>query len=211
MIDDEIRKAIYSPTVSTTLNHLTKFQDYHCQNFKGKYKRYEDMKPISNYEDMKPISNQPGKIHATTKTHQFHSLKNITIQNLKFHPIISQIGSYTYNAAKVLSDYVKTLCQNQYKINDTQSIASQIKKQPPLDEDEECASYDVDSSFINIPVQETFDYIIHQIYTDKKLPHICSKTIFRRLLLKMPTECSFQLKQKLCKQQRVVLWEVHCQ
>ena len=89
------------------------------------------------YDDMSPISNQSGKICATTTTRKFDSLENITIQNLKFHPIISQIGSYTYNAAKVLTDYLRPLCQTEYKINDTQSIASQIKKQTPLDEDEE--------------------------------------------------------------------------
>ena len=96
--------------------------------------------------------------------------------------------------------YLKPLCQNEYKINDTQSFASQIKEQPPLNENEEYVSYDVDSLFTNIPVQETIDHIIHQIYTEKKLPQICSKTIFRRLLLKVITECSFQLKQKLYKQ-----------
>ena len=58
----------------------------------------------------------------------------------------------------------------------------------------------MDSLFTNIPVQETIDYIIDQIYTEKKLPHICTKTIFRRLLLKVTTECSLQLKQKLYKQ-----------
>ena len=58
----------------------------------------------------------------------------------------------------------------------------------------------MDSLFTNIPMQETIDYIIGQIYTEKKLPQICSKTIFRRLFLKVTTECSFQLKQKLYKQ-----------
>ena len=48
----------------------------------------------------------------------------------------------------------------------------------------------VDSLFINIPVQETIDF-----------SQICSKTIFRRLLIKVTTECSFQLKQKLCKKE----------
>ena len=58
----------------------------------------------------------------------------------------------------------------------------------------------MDYLFINIPVQESIDYIIHQIYTEKKLLQICSKAIFRRLLLKVTTECSFQVKQKLYKQ-----------
>ena len=58
----------------------------------------------------------------------------------------------------------------------------------------------MDFLFTNIPVQESIDYIIHQIYTEKKLLQICSKGIFRRLLLKVTTECSFQVKQKLYKQ-----------
>ena len=106
---------------------------------------------------MKPISNQPGKIYATAKTHKFDSLENITIQNLKFRPIIFQIGTYIYNAAKVLSNYLKPLCQNEYKINDTQSFASQIKEEAPLDEKEEYVPHDVDSLFTSIPVQETID------------------------------------------------------
>ena len=68
------------------------------------------------------------------------------------------------------------------------------------DEYEEYVSCDVDSSFTNIPVQETIDYSIHEIYTEKKLPQICSKTIFSRLLLKVTTDCLSQLNQKLYKQ-----------
>ena len=140
---------------------------------------------------MRPISNQSGK------THKFDSLDNFTFQSLKFRPVISQIVTYTNNAAKILWDFLKLVSkwiQNQWN-----SFPSQLKEQP-LNEDEEYASYDVDSLFTNILVQEKIDYIIHRIYTKKKRPQICSKTIFRRLLLKVITECSFQLKQKLYKQ-----------
>ena len=57
---------------------------------------------------------------------------------------------------------------NKCKVNDTQSFASQIKEQSLLDEDEEYISYDMDSLFTNIPVQEIIDYIIHQICSEKK-------------------------------------------
>ena len=35
---------------------------------------------------------------------------------------------------------------------------------PPLQDDEEDVSYDVVSLFINIPIQETINYIIEQLY-----------------------------------------------
>ena len=148
MIDEGIKNGIYTPTEDNTLNDLRKFQDFLRRNFKDKFARYEDMRPVSN---------QPGRIYATAKTHKFNSLDEINIDNLKFRPIISQIGTYTYNAAKVIAEYLKPLCSNQYKISDTQEFASLIKDQPPLNDDEEYVSYDVDYLFTNNPVAEIIE------------------------------------------------------
>ena len=120
MIDEGITNGTYAPTVDTILNDVKKFQDFLRRNFKGKFDRYKDMRPVSN---------QPGRLYATAKTHKFSSLDEITMEKLKFRPIISQVGTYTYNAAKVIADYLKPLCQNEYKINDTQSFPSMLKDQ----------------------------------------------------------------------------------
>ena len=143
---------------------------------------------------MRSVSNQPGKLYATSKTHKFNWLDEITVENLKFGPIISQVGTYTYNAAEVVANYLKPLCQNEYKICDTQSFPSMLKEQTSLSLDEQYVSYDVESLFTNIPVDETICYIINDIYQKNKntLPQICSKIIFKRLLYKLTTEVSFQ-------------------
>ena len=112
---------------------------------------------------MRPVPNQPGSIYATGRTHKFNSLDDIKVYNLKFRPIISQIGTYTNNAGKVIAEHLKPLCSNQYKISDTQEFASHIKNY-----DEGYVSYDVDSLFTNIPVAETIEHIIHQIYIEKQ-------------------------------------------
>ena len=75
-----------------------------------------------------------------------------------------------------------------------------IKNQTPLSPDEEYFSHDVDSLFTSIPVEETIEYIIYQIYNEKKVPQICSKTIFTCLMYKLTTECAFQFNQNLFKQ-----------
>ena len=41
--------------------------------------------------------------------------------------------------------YLKPLCESEYKINDAQTFASMIKNQTPLSPGEEYVSYDVDS------------------------------------------------------------------
>ena len=43
-----------------------------------------------------------------------------------------------------------------------------IKRLPPLPDDEEYVSYNAVSLFANIPLDETIDYIIENIYTHKK-------------------------------------------
>ena len=168
MIDKGITNGTYAPTADTTLNDLKKFQYFLRNNLKDKFDRYKDMSPVSN---------QPGRLYATAKTHKFSSLDKL--EKLKFRPIISQVGTYTYNAAKVIADYLKPLCQNEYKINDTQSFPSMLKDQTPLNPNEEYVSHDVESLFTNIPVDEKINYIINEIYQKKKLPQICSKTVFK--------------------------------
>ena len=143
MIDEGITNGTYAPTADTTLNDLKKFQDFLRRNFKDKF---------DHYKDMRPVSNQPGRLYATVKTHKFSLLDEITIEKLKFRPIISQIGTYTYNAAKVIADYLKPLCQNECKINDTESFPSMMKDQTPLNPNDEYVSYDVESLFTIIPL-----------------------------------------------------------
>ena len=131
---------------------------------------------------------------------KFSSVASININDLKFRPIIDQTGTMTYNAAKVISDYLRPLCKNNYTINDTLSFADMIKRLPPLPDDEEYVPYDAVSLFTNIPLDETIDYIIESIYTQKKLPQICTKLVFCRLLEKITKECTFQLCFKFYKQ-----------
>ena len=75
-----------------------------------------------------------------------------------------------------------------------------MKKQTPLSLDEEYVSYDVESLFTNILVDETIFCIINEICKKNKLPQRCSKIIFKILLYKLTTEVSFQFNYNLLKQ-----------
>ena len=109
----------------------------------------------------------------------FETLEDITVTSLKFQPIIDQTRTFTYNAAKVISDYLRPLCKNEY----SQKFPSMLSSIPHLQDDKEDVSYDVESLFTNIPIEKTINFIIEQIYVDKKLTPICSKLIFRRLFM----------------------------
>ena len=86
---------------------------------------------------------------------------------MKFRPIIDQTGTSTYKCSKLIGEYLKPLSQNEYSIKDTQCFSEMLRDLPPLNIDEEYVSYDVDSLFTNIPLKETTDYILEEIYVNK--------------------------------------------
>ena len=102
-------------------------------------------------------------------------------------------------AAKVVSDYLRPLCKNDYSINDIQKFPSMLSAIPRLQDDEEDVSHDVESLFTNFLTQETINYTIEHIYVHKKLMSICLKVIFRRLLIKLATKCTLKFNSRFLK------------
>ena len=80
------------------------------------------------------------------------------------------------------------MCIIECNIKDTLQFPQLLKDLSPLKNDEEYVSYDVESLFTNIPLKETIDCILEQIYVHNKVPIICSKLIFCRLPEKTTTE-----------------------
>ena len=176
MTEEGIKNGTYEEADDTTVQDFKRFQDFLCQNFK-KYEHYNEMYLESN---------------ESAKIHKFDSTDNIELTKLKFRPIIGQTGTYTDKEAKVISRYLKPLCDSEYT-EDTQSFTKLIKELPPIKEDEEDVSYDIESLFTNIPINDTIDYILDDIYVQHKLKPICSKLILKRLIIKLSTEVTFTL------------------
>ena len=80
----------------STINDLQNFQNFLYRNF-GKYEHYDKMRLISN---------KPANLYGTAKTHKFSNIDEIEEHLLKFRPIIDQTGTTTYNAAKVVGNYL---------------------------------------------------------------------------------------------------------
>ena len=183
-IDDGITCSVYTPTTDNTLKDFKTFRDFQYRNFKD----------LPKYEKILLTSNQAARLFGTANF-------IITIEKFKFRPIIAQTGTYTYNAAQVIAEYLKPLVdESPYVIRNTQDFPSILIAEPTLETDEEYVSYDVESLFTNIPITETINYILDEIYDPHKLKPICSKLIFKRLILKLTTESSFIFNIKCYKQ-----------
>ena len=70
-----------------------------------------------------------------------------------------------------------------------------LRDLPPLKNDGGYVSYDAHSLFTNIPLKE-IDYILEEIYVNRKINPICSKFILTRLLYKLTAKCTFQFNSK---------------
>ena len=61
-------------------------------------------------------------------------VNDVTVDSLKFRPIIPQTGSNMYKTAQVVSEYLKPLYENDFTIKNTQDFAQLTREQPPFEE-----------------------------------------------------------------------------
>ena len=106
-------------------------------------------------------SNEPVRLYSTTKTPKIENFDHISIDKLKFSPIMDQTSTFTYDAAKLIGKYLKPLAKKEYKINDCQEFPDMFKNLPTLKDNKVYVSYDIDSLFTNIPLKDTVECVIH--------------------------------------------------
>ena len=152
IIEDAIKQMKYIETTDDTCNELKRLQEFLYRHF---YKH-------EHYEEMRPRSTQSSRFFSTAKMHKFESISDNTLEQLKLRPIIDQTGTYIYKASNVVAKYLGPLPKNQYTIRDLISFLDLLKN-VPYDDNYEDVSYDVESLFTSIPVQETIDYTLYRI------------------------------------------------
>ena len=163
MINEGIQQGKYEMITDTTHEDLEKFRSFLYRNFKSH----------PRYNNMRPVSNQPAQFFATAKIHKFFDYSLINANNLKLRPITDQSNTFTYNATKIVSDYLQPLAQNEYVIIKGILLLAKIIKHDILNSDEEYVTYDVESLFTSIPASDTIDYIIKEIYENKVIKPMC--------------------------------------
>ena len=114
-------------------------------------------------------------------------LKSISIKALEdgipsFHPILSAIGTPTYNLAKFCDQLLNPLITNDYAIKDAFSFAKEV-----LDFDASCftASFDIKSLSTNIPLTETLTLCVQNLYRNQRHVKNLIKSYFASYL-KLP-------------------------
>ena len=113
-----------------------------------------------------------------------------------FIPILSAIGTQTYKLAKFLVPTLEPLTTNEYTIKDSFKFAKELQS---FDSKLVMASFDIESLFTNIPLQETIDLCVENLFQDRT--HVDNLIdSFRELLTRTMSESLILFDQQFYKQ-----------
>ena len=168
----------FQPKIFTRLNGDLRYLLETEEEIKLFLQKLLDKGTISSqeYDKMVPKGSSPGILYGLCKVH-----KN-TPEGEKcppFRPILSAIGTVSYNLAKFLVPILAPLTTNQFVCKDSFSFAAEVRNQNP---DLFMASFDVDSLFTNIPLDETIEICVKKLFGRKQKFKGFSRSEFRTLL-----------------------------
>jgi len=127
---------------------------------------------------------EPGYIYGNPKIHK-------RLIDPPLRPIISQIGTVTYDLSKKLNSLIVKYMPRKYSVKSSYEFLSLLRSKHPGDNI--LASLDVENLFTNVPVQETIDIIIHNVYNHGTLqPPTIPADILRQLLFICTTRTPFR-------------------
>ena len=161
MLDDTSK---FQPISFTKLNgdlrHLLDKED----EVKLFLKTLQEKDIISDQDFAKivPVGSSPGILYGLCKVH-----KDVPSGDTcpPFRPILSAIGTVSYNLAKYLVPILEPITTNQFVCKDSFSFAAEVRNQNP---DGFMASFDVSSLFTNIPLDETIEICVKKLFGRKR-------------------------------------------
>ena len=120
----------------------------------------------NEYKQLYPSGSSPGLFYGTAKIHKLKKEEGINDLNLR--PIISNIGTATYELAKYLSKILEPLGKNNFTIKNSFDLINRLKEET-IPEGYVMVSFDVKSLFTNVPLDRTLDIIMKRIYNEHRI------------------------------------------
>ena len=193
-------KNVYVDKMESILSDKFKFQEVKFTTINGELdylvnletdiktflKELHDKNILSDSEvkELTPHGSRPGILYGLCKVH-----KGCVDKSPPFRPILSAIRTPSYGLAKFLVPLLSELTKNNYVCKDSFSFAKDVRDQ---DHSFYMTSFDIDSLFTNLPLDETIDLCVKKLFKSKKKIKGLNKTQFRTLL-EFATKKSFFL------------------
>ena len=132
----------------------------------------------------------PGRLYGLPKVHK---------ENYPLRPILSAIGTANYDVAKFLVPILAPLTTNEYTLNDSFHFINCLRG-TTFNEGYVMASFDVKSLFTQIPLDETIEICLEQLFMNAESVNGLNRSQLRELLVLATKECYFLFNGSLYKQ-----------
>ena len=172
------------------MNFVTNSQN----KIKNILKSLHDKESLSDMPCKKiwPVGCRLGIIYGQAKVH-----KPVNNNSPNFRPISDAINAPSYKLPKVFVLILSPLIINQYAIKDSFAFAKEITK---ANYNYIMASLDVENLFTNIPLEETIENCVNDLFFDKSKIDNLTKQDLHDLLSAVPKESSFIFDNSLYRQ-----------
>ena len=139
--------------------------------------------PKEMRKSIKPVGTRPRAMYRLCKVHKqkVHGCP-------PFRPILSALQTPVYKLAKFLVPILDIVTKNEYTVKDSFHFAKEICEQDPS---LSTGSLDVDSLFTNIPLDETIDICINQLFENTDTVEGFTKSELKQLLCLATKESYF--------------------
>ena len=129
-----------------------------------------------------------------------HKLKGSTdIRDLPLRPVISNIGTSTYELSRYLATLLSPLAVSEYTISNSKDFIGKIKSQK-IEQNYSMVSFDVTALFTNVPLDFTINLILDKIYKEKIIKTNLARKDLEKLLNLCTKEMHFSFNNQIYKQ-----------
>ena len=159
----------------------------------------EMKKKFSNkvYKKLYPSSSRPGLFFGLAKVHKLNG--STDVNQLPMRPVISNIGTATYELSKYLADLLRPLTKSEYSIDSTKDFIDRIR-QKGIPQGYEMVSFDVVSLFTSVPLDYTINLILDKIYREKRVKTKLKRGEMKKLLEICTKDMHFSFNSEIYRQ-----------
>ena len=178
-------KVEYSRKLDQILSDKTKFVELACDptadlesklnNFLYNLKRTGKIDE-STFHRIRSVGACPGRIYGLPKTHKM---------GVPLRPIVSCVGTYSYNLAQYLVELLQPFSHNSFTVKDSFAFAKEVTTCSSFPF---MASFDVTSLFTCVPLEEVINICLDKLFANTNTVNNLNRTQLYKML-------SFALKQ----------------
>ena len=131
------------------------------------------------YSWLYPTGSSPGKFYGTAKRHKLK--QGSSVDDLPLRPVISNVGTASYQLAKYFAELLPPLSKSYYTVNSIKEFVDMIKNER-VPRSYKIITFDASSLFTMISPDYVIDLTLKRIYGNKEIETKISRKDMKNLL-----------------------------